>query len=303
MPTNPDFRYKEAEKQYLQASTPEEKLRALERMLSLAPKHKAAEKLRADLKGRIKRLRKKLEGEKKKAKARKVKVIKKEEMQALLVGVANVGKSSLLASLTNAKPEISSIEFTTQEAMPGTLFFEDVRIQLVDMPPVTSDSFDKSMAHNTDLLLLIITSPEQLQEIEKRIEKSRAKRLVVINKIDEISKDKLNSMLIWLKTKGCSFVLVSAKTKQGLEDLKQRIWLSFGKIRVYTQEPGKEPSKEPIILEEGAAVSDALEEIRKGLSKEVKEVRLSGPSAKFPRQKVSLSHKLADCDIIEFSLR
>ncbi|PIZ80854.1 hypothetical protein COY00_00380 [Candidatus Pacearchaeota archaeon CG_4_10_14_0_2_um_filter_35_33] len=74
-------------------------------------------------------------------------------------------------------------------------------------------------------------------------------------------------------------------------------------IRVYTKEPGKTSTKLPIVMESGATVKDVAEKILKGFSRQIKEIRLTGPSGKFANQKVGLSHKLKDKDIVEFHTR
>jgi uncharacterized protein len=71
-------------------------------------------------------------------------------------------------------------------------------------------------------------------------------------------------------------------------------------IRIYTKEPGKPKTPEPIVLPQGSTVKQAAEKILKGFSQKIKETHLTGPSSKFPNQKVGLSHILKDKDIVEF---
>jgi ribosome-interacting GTPase 1 len=71
-------------------------------------------------------------------------------------------------------------------------------------------------------------------------------------------------------------------------------------IRVFTKEPGKPRTEDPIVLSKNSTVKDVAEKILKGFSKKVKETRVTGPSSKFPNQKVGLSHILKDLDIVEF---
>ena len=78
------------------------------------------------------------------------------------------------------------------------------------------------------------------------------------------------------------------------------IFESFNKIRVYTKEPGKEKSNRPIILNPNSRVKDVAEKILKGFSKKIRETKIWGPSSKFAGQKVGLTHKIKDLDIIEF---
>jgi ribosome-interacting GTPase 1 len=139
MPANLTPEYKEAEARFREAATPEEKLACLREMLRVIPKHKGTEKLQADLKRRISKLQ---QGEKKSATRRHPGefVDREGSKQVLIIGGANAGKSSLLAALTGAHPEIAPYPFTTTHLMPGMMQFEDVQIQLVD-GPATCRSF------------------------------------------------------------------------------------------------------------------------------------------------------------------
>ena len=88
-----------------------------------------------------------------------------------------------------------------------------------------------------------------------------------------------------------------------MEELKDKLFQSFGKIRIYTKEPGKEKTKMAIILEPGATIKDVAEKILKGFSQKVQETKIWGPSSKFPSQKVGLQHKLKDLDVVEFKTK
>ncbi|MEM3405569.1 MAG: GTPase [Candidatus Pacearchaeota archaeon] len=304
MATNQSPEFIAAQKKYLSALTDEEKIYWLEEMIRNAPKHKGAEALRAELRKRYKKLKEKIEFKKlKKKKSGKKEGIKKEDMQAVIIGFTNSGKSSLLSCLTNANPLISPIEFTTKEPIVGTLVYNGANIQIIDMPAINFENFDYSIANVTDLLIIVIINPKEIQEIESYLTKSKAKRLIVLNKIDLLSKEELRKYTSFLQSKKYNFIAVSCKTLEGINELKEKIFLSFEKIRIYTKEPGKEPSKDPIILNVGSNVKDVAEKIRNGLSLSIKEARVTGPSSKFPNQLVSLDHELKDKDIIEFKFK
>src|SRR6266498_1799511 len=109
--TNQSPQYQKAQAMFLQSKTNEEKFRWLEEMIRECPKHKSSEKMLANLRTRYIKLREKIESQKKVSKGSGKPGIKKEEMQAVIIGFTNSGKSSLLSLLTNAKPEIASHYF------------------------------------------------------------------------------------------------------------------------------------------------------------------------------------------------
>lgn len=153
MPVNAHPEYLDAEKKFHQASTDDEKLAALEEMIKWVPKHKSAENLRKNIRTRYKKL--KSEAARKKKKSGK-KGIKKEGLQAVIMGLTNTGKSSLLKSLTNADPKIASYGFTTSEPELGTLIYQGMNIQLIDLPPIASENFDKGIVNNTEVLIILV---------------------------------------------------------------------------------------------------------------------------------------------------
>src|SRR5438034_4178990 len=141
MAANLTPQYLEAEAEYKKAQTAEERLEALKKMYSLLPKHKASEKLQADLKTKISEARKDIEHDKKSPKKAGVsyKIPKQGAGQYVVVGAPNAGKSRLLTRLTRAAPEVGAYPFTTHTPTPGMMEWEDVKIQLIDTPPITGD--------------------------------------------------------------------------------------------------------------------------------------------------------------------
>src|SRR5206468_5306660 len=143
------------------AQTAEERLACLKKMFTLVPKHKASEKLQADLKTKISEAKEEAEAERKHPKKVGVsyKIPKQGAGQYVIVGGPNAGKSQLLARLTRAAPEVASYPFTTREPLPGMMEWEDVRVQLIDLPPITADfmeSYVSSMVRAADRALLLL---------------------------------------------------------------------------------------------------------------------------------------------------
>ena len=300
MTTNQSPEYLKAQKQFMLASNDEQKLIALEEMLRQMPMHKSAEAMRSNLRERYKRLKEDMERKKKNKKGSGKLGIRKEEMQAVLIGLTGSGKSSFLASLTNAKPIISPYPYTTKQPFLGTLDYSGVRIQIIDMPAIDAEFFDPGLANTADLLIILITDPQDLKKIFPFIQKSLGEKLIVLNKIDLLSESEKRKFTSFLQSKKYNFSSYSSKTRENEDELKDKIFKCFNKIRVYTKQPGKQADNEPVILEPGSTVKDLAGKILHGFSKNIKEIKVWGPSSKFSGQKVGLDHKLKDKDIVEF---
>src|SRR6266436_4562285 len=161
MAANLTPQYLEAESDFKKAQTAEARLECLKRMFALLPKHKASEKMQADLKTRMSDLRKEVEQEKKNPKKVSIsyKVPKQGAGQYVLLGGANAGKSRLLSRLTRATPEVAAYPFTTREPQAGMMEWEDVRVQLIDLPPITADfleSYVSSLVRAADAAILML---------------------------------------------------------------------------------------------------------------------------------------------------
>ena len=301
MPINAGYEYMNAEKKYGEAQTLEERIVALEEMIKTAPKHKGSENLLSELRTRLKKFLEKKEKNKKTGKGKAG--IKKEGYQVALVGLANSGKSSLLSVMTNARPKISEHAFSTKEPMLGTMDYEGVKAQMVDVPSIGSSGFDIGVVNNADCLLLVVDKIEDIAEVEKHLNKSVGMKINVIMKVDLLGNEGRRKLEERCRAKRLNGVFFSAITKEGTRELGKRIFDNMNVIRVYMKEPGKKATNIPAVLKEGSNVKDAAEGILKGFYLRVKETKVTGPSAKFANQKVGLQHVLKDRDVIEFHTR
>ncbi len=120
--------------------------------------------------------------------------------------------------------------------------------------------------------------------------------LVVINKTDLVNQNKLG------RAEG-NTIYISAKEKKGLSELKEAVWQELRLIRVYLRHDLKTDFDEPLILRRGAKIVDAAAKISTELKEAVSGAFVWGKSAKYPGQRVSLSHLLEDGDQLELIKR
>jgi ribosome-interacting GTPase 1 len=181
MPTNLPPEYFEADKRYRAAQSPAEKITCLEELLSTIPKHKGTDKLRADLRRRLSKLKSTAQTKKSIGQRDSAFHIDKEGAgQVMIVGPANVGKSALLATLTNATPEVADFPHSTWKPMPGMMLMENIQIQLIDTPPLSQEFVEPELLdliRRSDLILLVVdlqTDPmQQLEDTVALLQKHR----------------------------------------------------------------------------------------------------------------------------------
>lgn len=328
MPTNLPPEYYEVEERYRAAKSVEEKIPLLEELISTVPKHKGTDKLRADLRRRLSKL--KSASETKKAPARHVSpfVIDKEGAgQVVVIGPPNVGKSALVDTLTNASPDVSVAPYSTWEPTPGMMLMEDVQIQLIDTPPLTDEYVDPEMLNlirRADLVLLVLdlqTYPDQqLEETIALLEESRiapahwreryaepwritfVPLLVLANKSDDESTDDVFEIFLELLADDWPVIPVSAETGRNLDRLKREVYDRLGVIRVYSKPAGRDPDlSAPFVMKKGGTVEDFAGKVHRDFLENLKSARIWG-SADFDGQMVSRDYILQDRDIVELRM-
>jgi len=301
MPINAHPEYLNAEKDFHGASNDEERLKALEEMIRWVPKHKGGENLRENIKRRYKKLKSDVAKKSKKKSGKKG--IKKGELQAVLVGLTNSGKSSILKTITNADPKIASYGFTTNEPEVGTLSYQNCSIQIIDLPPIASENFEIGLVNNADTLLIVVEKLHEIKEILDTIKNpvnQEKPKIIIFNKIDLHSGEIKRKIKETLRSRKHNFTLVSTITDEGLSELKEKILDSFNVIRIYTRQPGKRHDDTPVILPPKSNLKEVAEKILHGYSRKVKYAKIWGPSSKFSGQKIGLKHVVKDKDIVEF---
>jgi ribosome-interacting GTPase 1 len=326
VPTNLPPQYFEAEKAYRQAKSPAEKIEALETMLAVMPKHKGTDHLKADLRARIARLTQEAQKQAGGAARAQLYDVRKEGAgQLALVGLPNVGKSALVAALTDATPKVADYPFTTQFPQPAMMPVENVYIQLVDLPPLVPEAmapWHRALIRRADLLLLVVDlSGEPLDEwamLLAELERLRVEpvapgddpvegagttakpALLLATKADLPDAAEILELLE-LEVDGRLPVLaVSATDGRGLDEVRRRALVALDVIRVYTKPPGKPADRtRPFVLKRGSTIDDLADLIHHELREKLKYALLWGASGKFGGQRISRHHALDDEDVVE----
>jgi len=327
MPANLPPEYFEADRRYKQASTTAEKIAALEDLITTVPKHKGTDHLRADLRRKLSQLNREAQEQRKKKGGGRdslYNVPREGAAQIAIVGFANSGKSSILANLTKAAPVIADYPLSTVLPCPGMMPYEDIQIQLVDLPPIpneTTDGWVSGIMRVADALLIVVDLSEDadiqleliLDQIGRwniRTEKPREAETRVLVKralVAANKKDQPGAMENFERLKAAygsryPIVAVSCLKKDGLEDLKQEIFRLASIIRVYSKPPGKEPDLSmPYTVPVGSTVMDVAEKVHKDFVTKLKYARVWG-SAKFDGMRVERTHVLKDRDIVELNM-
>ena len=325
MPTNLPPEYFEIEKRYKEAKTPVEKIAGLEDLLASVPKHKGTDKLRADLKKRLSKL--KTSAQKKKSMGTydsPYRIEKEGAGQVVVIGAANTGKSSLVSELTNATPETAQFPYATWTPTPGMMIFEDIQIQLIDTPPLNEDFVDPEMIdliRRCDLAVLLIDLQSgPLVQLERslavleqnRVVPSQSKGryekyerlafvdlMVVANRCESEEDRETLEIFHELTEQQWGVLPISIKTGFNLDRFKSALFQRLNIIRVYSKAPGKKADmKAPFVLPSGSTVQDLAKKVHKDFIENFKAARVWGKTV-YDGQMAPRDHVLNDGDVVE----
>jgi ribosome-interacting GTPase 1 len=332
MPANLTPVYKEAEQRYRQATADPERLDALQEMLKVIPKHKGTEKLQAEIKAKIAKLKKARVQKKGGSRQKQLDNIPKEgAAQIPLVGGPNSGKSQFLATVSNASPEVAEYPFSTRVPTTGMMPWENVQFQLIDLPPVALASYEgwmKSLMFRADAVLLFadLGSDDILDDLDTVVNMMEAQQIHLCNPDFDPEAEELSLDAVWKRTllianrcdldeddirydfladkyaERFSIFKVNSVTGEGIDTLKVALFASLKLLRVYTKMPGHEPDlTDPVLLTPPATVKDAAYHIHKDFAHKLKYARIWG-EGKHEGQRVNEEFEITDGDILEFHL-
>ncbi|MEA1996720.1 MAG: GTPase, partial [Gemmatimonadota bacterium] len=310
-----------------EAETTEEKIRCLEEMLRVIPKHKGTDHLQGDLRRRLSKLRD--QSKRDAVRTRKGfshKVRKEGAGQVALAGMPNAGKSAIIDVLTNAEPVVAAYPFTTRVPQAAMMPYKDIKVQLVDMPPVSDEHeehwvVDLLKAADVNCLVLDM-STDPLKQLEFIMDHLRKKRLwpkeaeslpedkrpvaavfrpmiVACTKVDDREVEEVFELFCELCETDLPLFAVSAQTGRGMERLRQALFDILDVIRVYSKTPGRKPDlEEPFVLPAGSTMYDFAVSVHRELAEQLKFARIWSEN-KYDGQMVNRDEPLRDGDILE----
>jgi hypothetical protein len=299
-------------------------------MYQLVPKHKASEKLQAELKTKISEAKEEVEHARKHPKKAGVsyKFPKQGAGQVIVLGGPNAGKSRLLTRLTRATPEVAPYPFTTREPHAGMMDYEDVKVQLIDTPPITPDVMEgylSSLVRAADAALLMVdlgdddspfaaeTVLERLKEVKTMLVGQRpaaqedysiqfVPTMLVANKSDAAGADDRLAIVREMFGERFPIRVIAAEHGHGMEQLRAAIYQFLRVIRVYTKQPGKPPDMtSPFTCPIGSTLVDMAALVHRDFAQNLKSARIWGTGV-FDGQTVKRDHALHDKDVVELHI-
>jgi ribosome-interacting GTPase 1 len=309
MPANLTPDYFKAEQWYRTATTAEEKILALEQMLAVMPKHKGTDKLKADLRQKLSATKAGEEKQKKSGGVDIFHVPRGGAGQVVLLGMPNCGKSSIVGLLTDAKVHIADFPFATHAPVPGIMKFEDVPIELVDMPPITADFVMPGQVgtyRNCDIIAMVIDLSADIDEqwkvcldyLESKNLLPGKKTICICTKTDAAGENTVEKAKAICENR-FALVAVSVLSGEGMGELPKVLFEQLRIIRIYAKPPGKKPDMtEPFTIPAGSTVFDLARVIHREFAEKLKAARIWGTGV-YEGQSVQRHHVLQDKDIVE----
>ncbi|HHS14459.1 MAG TPA: TGS domain-containing protein [bacterium] len=329
MPANLPPNYYAAEQRYREARSIPEKIDILREMMAIMPKHKGTEHLQGDLKRKIAKLQGQAQKKQIKSRTSSLDYIPREGAgQAVLVGAPNSGKSTFVGTMTNAHTEVAEYPFSTFKPVQGMMPFEDIQIQLVDMPPISmeySESWMYNIIRLADLVLFLVAVDEEkpdetafnvlslLEERHIELGKNGDKKpqgqrafkscRVIATKAGNARAEEGIVRLRTIFEDEMDIIEWEATDSATHETLKKKIFDDLKIIRIYTKIPGyKADYEKPYVLAYGSTVMDAAREIHKEVAESMRYARIWNDD-RLNGRRVERDYVLNDRDVLEIHTR
>jgi ribosome-interacting GTPase 1 len=252
-----------------------------------------------------------------------------------MIGPPNAGKSSLHVALTGSSSEVGPYPYSTHLPVPGMVPYEDIHIQLVDLPPISEDFMESWIVNalqpaDAALLVIDLSDPECLEQVPTILERLAEKKIYLTtawpgldspaaqepDKPDDVFSLNLPTVLIANKSDldpdpeevevleellGLRYpaLTVSAKTRDGLDEIGAFLFKALEIVRVYTKTPGKPAETDkPFTVRRGGTVADVAQLVHKDIAEGLKFARMWGTDV-YDGQQVGPDHLVSDGDLVE----
>ena len=162
-----------------------------------------------------------------------------------LVGFPNAGKSTLLATITSAKPKIADYAFTTLEPNLGIVrYYDEQSFVMADIPGIIEGAhegkgiglrFLRHIERNSVLLFLVSAEEEDIAASYKTLlnelkqynpELLDKQRVLAITKCDLIDEKRKKEIKPHLPKK-VPYCFISSMNQEGLKELKEQLWTAL----------------------------------------------------------------------------
>ena len=159
-----------------------------------------------------------------------------------IVGLPNAGKSSLLASITNATPKIANYKFTTLNPNLGVATYDDKEITLADIPGLVEGAhegvglgiqFLKHIERCKTLMHLIDITDENIENAYQQVKKElgsyskeilEKKEIIVLNKTDLLDEEEVDKIVKnFSKNKDSEVITLSTLDKGSISKVKAKL--------------------------------------------------------------------------------
>ena len=159
-----------------------------------------------------------------------------------IIGLPNAGKSSLLASVTNANPKIANYQFTTLNPNLGVANYDGKEVTLADIPGLVEGAhkgiglglqFLKHIERCKSLLHMIDITNKNLKKSYNQVKNelknynsklSKKKELIVLNKTDLIDKNEIKKIIEYFsKGMKSEIITLSVLDKKSISQIKAKL--------------------------------------------------------------------------------
>ncbi|HZU73326.1 MAG TPA: GTPase [Acidimicrobiales bacterium] len=232
--------------------------------------------------------------------------------QIVLVGPPNVGKSTLLQSLSDIQIRTGDFAFTTLRPVAAVTRIGGVPVQVVEIPGLLPGAAEGrgggrallGVARRADAMVLCHDAARPVEALSLlRAELAEAgvelPAVVAATRLDEAPPGALPALAEAVGD--LAVVGVSVLDDGSLDGLREAMWSLTGLIRVHPRRHGR--PDEPVAMRPPVTVAEFADAIHHDLGAGAVGARLWGRSARFPGQRVGRGHRLADGDQVEILLR